>query len=748
MTFPSSPGPSDVSAMNRPAAQQQQQTGDAVVDLKTYISTLAQQPKATLAISKLLNKAKYYRGKPTSKVTAALVTALSRMEEDRLLVKPYRGDLQRDQFLLETVSEVAGSGAGAQKITKQEYQTKYRPEDLEGTIQKVFQDLLGRDASKEELGKYISTISTMAAKPKNMAVSEYVDVSPGVQRRVDQPGFDPEAYLIKQLAGTDEAKARRVISYYDVFDQFVGRRQFVAEKGKLDISSIKQDIAQKEKERAARDKELADAAKRENLDKLQKSEIAKRQKRIEDLEKAKLGLKRQIFDLTQGGKIVDQKKLQDAIDGYNASVATQDNLYLETYAIRTGDYTVKNNKLVINPRKPAVQTGPTGAPGPTEVTSMKAPVVTGAGASLAGPSGPKKPKPEAKGAGIGVGSSFNPARFRKGEEASMTSLPKAAGDLTLQEIYDLVKTKYANVDSIFLYDDELGNLLKEAYTTNMDPKEFASRLGRTDWATRGAEEWRTRDAQKRSYNDLLSKYENQLSLATDPKVKAQLQDKIYELKTKSEYARGIDSVKSYIAKVASKAIGTLSDDQLTALATEVYDSALEQDPNKIIDKITARISYTPGGALGGAAGVNLSALRTTAAANGIDLDKQFGNQLTDWLQRLTQGESVETFKNLIRQQAKLGLPEKVAGLLDQGLDLEQIYDPYKRLMASVLEINPETIRLSDPTLRSAIGPDKEMSLYDFQRALRKDARWQYTDNARKESSDAVLGVLRDFGFQG
>ena len=44
--------------------------------------------------------------------------------------------------------------------------------------------------------------------------------------------------------------------------------------------------------------------------------------------------------------------------------------------------------------------------------------------------------------------------------------------------------------------------------------------------------------------------------------------------------------------------------------------------------------------------------------------------------------------------------------------------------------------------------DKEMTLYDFQRALRKDSRWQYTDKARQEVSTAALQVLRDFGFQG
>jgi hypothetical protein len=69
-------------------------------------------------------------------------------------------------------------------------------------------------------------------------------------------------------------------------------------------------------------------------------------------------------------------------------------------------------------------------------------------------------------------------------------------------------------------------------------------------------------------------------------------------------------------------------------------------------------------------------------------------------------------------------------------------------MASVLEINPETISLDDSVLRNAIGPDKEMSLYDYQKMLRKDNRWQYTNQAKEEVSSTALRVLRDFGFQG
>ena len=53
-----------------------------------------------------------------------------------------------------------------------------------------------------------------------------------------------------------------------------------------------------------------------------------------------------------------------------------------------------------------------------------------------------------------------------------------------------------------------------------------------------------------------------------------------------------------------------------------------------------------------------------------------------------------------------------------------------------------------PTLRGAISDKGETNLYDFQRMLRKDSRWQYTQNARQEASDITLNVLRDFGFQG
>jgi hypothetical protein len=180
-----------------------------------------------------------------------------------------------------------------------------------------------------------------------------------------------------------------------------------------------------------------------------------------------------------------------------------------------------------------------------------------------------------------------------------------------------------------------------------------------------------------------------------------------------------------------------------ATLTKYYDDGI--DDETIIDELTGGISAK--GAAGEAADA-LDKLRTTARLNGFNLEKDFGNQLDSWLQRISRGESVDDFSRLIRAQAKLGLPEKVGTLLDEGLDLANIFAPYRNTMAKLLEVTPDSISLDDPVLRSAYGQDKEMSIYDFQRAVRKDPRWQYTDNAREEVSTAALGILRDFGFQG
>jgi myosin heavy subunit len=344
--------------------------------------------------------------------------------------------------------------------------------------------------------------------------------------------------------------------------------------------------------------------------------------------------------------------------------------------------------------------------------------------------------------------------IKKASARTVTGTKDATGAEDINAIYALARSKYDNVDSIFLYDPELKQILIDAVgdiataKDDMEPTEFLRRLNASDWAIRNASTYRARDAQRREYNETLDKYNKQLEMADTQDKKDAILSKIGQLNNTSSYARGLASAKAYIEATASGLTGTMDPARLDAFVKRMYDSANDKDPNIINRELAALISYKPGTQLGGTVGADLTKLRATARANGFDLDTTFKDQINNWMQRLAVGESVETFQNTIRSQAKLGLPDKVANLLDQGLDLSNIYAPYKNLMAAVLEVAPDSISLNDGTLRSAIGPEKEMSLYDFQRTLRKDSRWQYTDNARTEASDSVLKVLKDFGFQG
>jgi hypothetical protein len=223
--------------------------------------------------------------------------------------------------------------------------------------------------------------------------------------------------------------------------------------------------------------------------------------------------------------------------------------------------------------------------------------------------------------------------------------------------------------------------------------------------------------------------------------------KLAEVEATTTYGRGLKDLKDAIETARLAAGAELTDIEVNALAQEAYDQGLDRERNSFNSFLDKKFKFS-GTDAKGKAGEQLAELQKVAAANGLDLQKAFGTQLPNWFASINKGESIETYKKMIRDVAKIGMPQNIASMIDNGVDLDAIYSPYKNVMASVLEISPESITLSDPLLRSAITGEKELPLYEFQRQLRKDSRWQYTNQAKEEVSDVALKVLRDFGFQG
>ena len=142
---------------------------------------------------------------------------------------------------------------------------------------------------------------------------------------------------------------------------------------------------------------------------------------------------------------------------------------------------------------------------------------------------------------------------------------------------------------------------------------------------------------------------------------------------------------------------------------------------------------------------DIQILQETARNNGLTL---LPSQIESYRLRLQNGEKVETIQSNIRAIAANAMPDNVKKLLDAGSDLTEVYQPYRQSMATILELPMDKIDLNDPTLTNAITEKGNMTLFDFKKSLRKDPRWQYTDNAREVVSSGLTQVLKDFGFMG
>lgn len=212
MTFPSAPGPSDVAAMGRPAPQPQ---AVAQPDLKTYITSITNSgPEAIKLFSERLRQTPYYRGKAVTTLTPALLKGINAMEEARVTLRNYRGDIDRTAFLVESIAQ--GTGAGGPSTTIQrKISTKLEAQTL---IDDIYKDVLGRAPTEAEFNKYFKKLTK---REKDMPTK--TTYSGGSTNVVTQTGGpDVQQYLYNQISGTDEAKARQVFSFYDVFKKALG----------------------------------------------------------------------------------------------------------------------------------------------------------------------------------------------------------------------------------------------------------------------------------------------------------------------------------------------------------------------------------------------------------------------------------------------------------------------------------------------------------------------------------------------
>lgn len=312
--------------------------------------------------------------------------------------------------------------------------------------------------------------------------------------------------------------------------------------------------------------------------------------------------------------------------------------------------------------------------------------------------------------------------------------------------YDSILAKaqadYNLPDIIFSNVDSLGKLLKEYVDGKIDIDLFKQKVENDPWYRQNSKEIKARYLQKFNYQDLV---------------------KSGNAKGTTDYEQRIAQITNNLIKQARTLGSALDEGQAKLIAEDLYIHNQDADESVITRRLVSGIRPIAGMVAGkitedysGLALQNYQGLQALAKRNGFKLENILppgidGKPATaqDTLQRLALGELDPTrLAQDVRKLAAIGQPQFVRDLLGQGIDLDQIYSPYRRTMANILELDEGQIDLNDPTLRMGINDKGDVNLYDYSKALRQDSRWQYTGNARKEVSDSALTVLRNFGFQG
>lgn len=323
--------------------------------------------------------------------------------------------------------------------------------------------------------------------------------------------------------------------------------------------------------------------------------------------------------------------------------------------------------------------------------------------------------------------------------------------LSLEEL----AAQYGYAAAFFNSSPELAGLIQQAVAGQWTPDKFRAALMASQW-------YRSFTESSRAWVELN---------ARDPvEVQKRIQDKGRQIQQMANQ-QGISISQSRLAQMAE-----------WSLAYGWDDTLLQQS-------VAAEWQYRPGDTAGAAATLEVR-VKQLADEYGVTVTDP---QIADFVSGSMAGRYTEDhIADFMRDQARskyVGL----RGYLDLGMTVKQAAGPYLNSYASILEVSPETVSVTDPYIQRALQgsppqggsggdggvnppassgglnprdttalggrmvggrpaagkpPVVPQSLYDFERDLRKDPRWLKTKNARESIQNGALGILRDFGIYG
>ncbi len=227
-----------------------------------------------------------------------------------------------------------------------------------------------------------------------------------------------------------------------------------------------------------------------------------------------------------------------------------------------------------------------------------------------------------------------------------------------------------------------------------------------------------------------------------------IQDMDFEAQFPQLYADTLDADVSTLRDQAVQFGVQATDEELIDLAKQKRRFGMTQ--SQLIDTFAEMATAKSGTFTGGTGEVQRN-LESWARKNGVSLTQ---NTIDNYVRRIRSGDTTED--DVLQELRRTYLSGSYPGWsdrIDNGEDIYDISAPYRQTMATLLELpDAEAIDFNDPVLKrglQGLGPDgkpTQMPLYQFEQEVRKDPRWQKTNNAYEAYNRLGDRILSMFGL--
>ena len=200
------------------------------------------------------------------------------------------------------------------------------------------------------------------------------------------------------------------------------------------------------------------------------------------------------------------------------------------------------------------------------------------------------------------------------------------------------------------------------------------------------------------------------------------------------------------------------------LGTSLTDAQVNDFANQMMayDWDESELRYRVGQAWSYGSGVHRAGIGYQAHQELTEMANQYGLSLSDstyqeWARQVASGQSsVEGFRDYMVNQAK-GKYVGIAGDLDRGLTVDQLFDAYRQEAAQILGVNPDTISVTDQGYNGVFTYQepgqtqrRAMTLDEFTRMVRTDSQFGFdgTQNAQSLATGLAAAIQTEFGARG